>query len=158
MFVCVFQYKRFDFHPRRPPAGTQSPSPHAADAQPLAVAVMQRQVVLVASSAESGIAAWCVSAAAALALCAPATDGHVLGLRAATIGGEVWPRPSRRAAEPPRACARRDLHNGTFLTAYKGNASPRNGLCTLGADYLLAAQAGKDALQFWTWHKVGAPA
>ena len=48
----------------------------------------------------------------------------------------------------------RDLHTGTLLTSYKGCATPRNGLCRLGADYLVAAQASKDTLHFWTWHKV----
>ena len=48
----------------------------------------------------------------------------------------------------------RELHTGTQLASYKSNASPSNGLCCLGADYLVACQAGKDALHFWTWHKV----
>ncbi len=49
---------------------------------------------------------------------------------------------------------RRDLQSGTHLTSYKGNGCPRNGLCTLGRDYLVAVQAAKQALHFWTWHKV----
>ncbi|KAG1674968.1 hypothetical protein FOA52_014763 [Chlamydomonas sp. UWO 241] len=46
-----------------------------------------------------------------------------------------------------------DVQTGTQLTQYKGNASPRNGLCSVGRDYVVGAQTGKDALQFWTWHK-----
>ncbi len=52
--------------------------------------------------------------------------------------------------------ARRDLHTGTHLSSFKGNSSGRNGLCVAGSDYLVAAQNNKDALQFYTWHKVGA--
>lgn len=49
----------------------------------------------------------------------------------------------------------RDLETSTFLTAYKGNASGRNGLAILGRDYFLAAQTGKgQALHTWAWHKV----
>ncbi len=47
-----------------------------------------------------------------------------------------------------------DLRTGTLLSSYKANACPRNGLCLLGRDYIAAAQASKDAIQFWTWHKV----
>jgi hypothetical protein len=40
------------------------------------------------------------------------------------------------------------------LATYKHNAAARNCLCLAGPDYLVAAQGGKDALHFWTWHKV----
>ncbi|KAJ9528182.1 hypothetical protein QJQ45_014184 [Haematococcus lacustris] len=46
-----------------------------------------------------------------------------------------------------------DLHTGTLLTSYKGNATPRNGMCCLGADYFAAVQNNKDTVLFWTWHK-----
>ena len=52
----------------------------------------------------------------------------------------------------PTPC--RDVQTGTELTGYKANACPRNGMCLLGRDYLLSAQTTKDALQFYTWHKV----
>uniref|UniRef100_A0A7S3R295 Anaphase-promoting complex subunit 4 WD40 domain-containing protein n=1 Tax=Dunaliella tertiolecta TaxID=3047 RepID=A0A7S3R295_DUNTE len=46
-----------------------------------------------------------------------------------------------------------DLQTGVHLSSFKSNASPRNGLCCLGKDYLVSAQTSKDALQFWAWHK-----
>lgn len=46
------------------------------------------------------------------------------------------------------------MQTGTELTGYKANACPRNGMCLLGRDYLVSAQTTKDALQFYTWHKV----
>lgn len=57
-----------------------------------------------------------------------------------------------RGASPRR----RDARTGAALTSYKSNASPCNGLSLMGRDYLVAAQAKKGALHFWTWHKASA--
>ncbi|KAG2491361.1 hypothetical protein HYH03_010360 [Edaphochlamys debaryana] len=46
-----------------------------------------------------------------------------------------------------------DLQSGTHITSYKGCGCPRKGLCTLGQGYLAAAQAHKQAIHFWTWHR-----
>ncbi|GFR41561.1 hypothetical protein Agub_g2281 [Astrephomene gubernaculifera] len=46
-----------------------------------------------------------------------------------------------------------DLKTGAALKSFKGNGSPQNGLCTLGHDYIAAAQTSKHALNFWTWNR-----
>ena len=52
------------------------------------------------------------------------------------------------------ACIR-DVHTGTLLTNYKGNACGRNALSLLGSSYMVSAQSGKgQAIHFWTWEKV----
>lgn len=57
-------------------------------------------------------------------------------------------------ARRPAAAACRDLHTGTALTSFKGNACPPGGLARLGRDYLVAAQLGRGGgLHFWAWHK-----
>jgi hypothetical protein len=48
----------------------------------------------------------------------------------------------------------RDIDAGTFIAAFKGNASGPGGLARLGRDYIVAAQTTRSALHFWTWHKV----
>lgn len=48
----------------------------------------------------------------------------------------------------------RDLHTGSQLCQYKGNASSRNCVALLGDHHLVAAQANKGPLLFWAWHKV----
>eukprot|EP00198_Chlamydomonas_reinhardtii_P007316 XP_001696652.1 predicted protein [Chlamydomonas reinhardtii] len=48
----------------------------------------------------------------------------------------------------------RDPVTGSQVSAYKGNGSSRNGLATLGNDYIVAAQTHKHALHFWSWHRV----
>ena len=48
----------------------------------------------------------------------------------------------------------RDLQTGTQLAAFKDNASGINSISLIGNDYFAAAQTSKDALHFWTWHKV----
>ncbi|CAK0786493.1 hypothetical protein CVIRNUC_009706 [Coccomyxa viridis] len=45
------------------------------------------------------------------------------------------------------------VQTGTHLASFKDNSSGTNALCLLGQDYLVAAQAPKGALHFWTWHK-----
>lgn len=91
------------------------------------------QTVLVASSAESTISAWC-----GMLYCFVAF---------ATLYVSIQPHsPSVRATA-------RDVHTSTFLTAFKSNASGRNALSLLGRDYLVAAQQPKGVLHFWAWHK-----
>ena len=51
-------------------------------------------------------------------------------------------------------CCYRHVQTGTHLASFKDNSSGTNALCLLGQDYLVAAQAPKGALHFWTWHKV----
>ncbi|CAL5226138.1 g8957 [Coccomyxa viridis] len=46
-----------------------------------------------------------------------------------------------------------DVETGTHVASFKDNASGPNALSLLGQDYLMAAQAAKGALHFWTWHK-----
>ncbi|KAG2429250.1 hypothetical protein HXX76_011019 [Chlamydomonas incerta] len=46
-----------------------------------------------------------------------------------------------------------DPVTGSQVSAYKGNGSPRNGLATLGNDYIVAAQVHKHALHFWSWQR-----
>lgn len=57
----------------------------------------------------------------------------------------------------PGTCERyarcRDVETSTHLASFKDNASGPNALALLGQDYLIAAQAAKGALHFWTWHK-----
>lgn len=50
--------------------------------------------------------------------------------------------------------ARRDLATATTLTQYKGNNSAASCFCTVGRDYFAAAQAAKDAVHFYAYHKV----
>lgn len=52
-----------------------------------------------------------------------------------------------------RVCFRH-VQTGTHLASFKDNAAGTNALSLLGQDYLVAAQAAKGALHFWTWHKV----
>ena len=60
--------------------------------------------------------------------------------------------PTLSPPPPPAAC--RDVHTGTALTSFKGNACPPGGLARLGRDYLVAAQLGRGGgLHFWAWHK-----
>lgn len=49
-----------------------------------------------------------------------------------------------------------ELSTGSQLCAYKGNASPRNGLCVIGGQYLAASQLSKGPIHFWSWHKESA--
>ena len=49
---------------------------------------------------------------------------------------------------------RRDVQTGTHLASFKDSASNPNAISVLGQDYLVAAQAAKGVLHFWTWHKV----
>ena len=51
-------------------------------------------------------------------------------------------------------CCYRHVQTGTHLASFKDNSSGTNALCLLGQDYLVAAQAPKGVLHFWTWHKV----
>jgi len=51
----------------------------------------------------------------------------------------------------------RDIEAGTFIAAFKGNASGPGCLARLGRDYVVAAQTSRSALHFWTWHKVREP-
>lgn len=137
-------------------AARATDGPVGALSQPLhffSSAAMQRQVVLVASSAESSISAWCARAPAR-------TRVHLLLApypAAAAAAFDLIPTGTQSKA-CRRRVRRRDLNTNTYLTSYKGNASPRNGLCCVGPDYLVAAQSSKDALQFWTWHKARAAA
>ena len=48
----------------------------------------------------------------------------------------------------------RDVETGTHIASFKDNASGPDAVSLLGQDYLVAAQAAKGALHFWTWHKV----
>lgn len=48
----------------------------------------------------------------------------------------------------------RDLATATQLTQYKGNSSAPNCFCVLGRDYFASAQASKDAVHFYAFHKV----
>ena len=91
------------------------------------------QVVLIASSAESTISAWCGMLETVLLLC-PVVPSSQLHTKFAVA-----------------SC--RDVHTSTFLTAFKSNASGRNALSLLGRDYLVAAQQPKGVLHFWAWHK-----
>ena len=61
---------------------------------------------------------------------------------------------SRVVANVHRPC--RDIEAGTFIAAFKGNASGPGCLSRLGRDYVVAAQTSRSALHFWTWHKVPA--
>lgn len=47
----------------------------------------------------------------------------------------------------------RDLATGSQLAQYKTNSCGRNRFCSVGPDYFVAAQNGKDSIHFWTWHK-----
>lgn len=62
--------------------------------------------------------------------------------------------PARPGHSHDRLTSCRDLGTGTQLAQYKTNSSGRNRLCALGHDYFVAAQNAKDAVHFWTWHKV----
>jgi hypothetical protein len=65
------------------------------------------------------------------------------------------PRPLTR---PPPARSGRDLATGTALAQYKANNSNPGCFCTLGSDYFAAAQASKDAVHVYAFHKVRRPA
>lgn len=66
-----------------------------------------------------------------------------------------WSRCDVRQLKAGLAARCRDLSTGTHLATYKGNSCPRNGLCCVGEDHMVAAQTSKDSLHFWVWHKVG---
>jgi hypothetical protein len=54
----------------------------------------------------------------------------------------------------PLISFRRDLATATQLTQYKGNNSAPNCFCTVGSDYFASAQASKDTVHFYAFHKV----
>jgi hypothetical protein len=51
----------------------------------------------------------------------------------------------------------RDMHTTTELTSFKGGSMAPGSVSLLAPDYWLAAQADKDAMHFYTWHKVRRP-
>ncbi len=61
------------------------------------------------------------------------------------------PQPAGWGAHLHRRC--RDIEAGTFIAAFKGNASGPGCLSRVGRDYMIAAQTSRSALHFWTWHK-----
>ena len=64
-------------------------------------------------------------------------------------------RPLTAAATP--LPAPRDLANATQLAQYKANNSVQGCFCAVGRDYFASAQANKDAVHFYAWHKVRQP-
>ena len=77
----------------------------------------------------------------------PQTPRHAALLQAQRI-------PTSDGLLMARVCVSRDIEAGTFIAAFKGNASAPNCLARLGRDYIVAAQTTRSALHFWTWHKV----